>query len=122
MPDHDRHSRSSEVPHDAADLAQVAEAALAPSEIDADESPDDAAGRLRADQLMVEAILEEGLGGPRHVELQDKLIRYAVPVLRRLLGDGQIIVSARSWAARRATRWPGWNSPKPTAKSSLVTW
>ena len=68
-----------------------AETALAPTEIEADESGAGPAGRLQADRLMVEAILEEGLGGPRHRELQDELIRYAVPVLRQILRDGRII-------------------------------
>ena len=91
MPDDDRHSGSSEASHGGADLAQVAEAPLAPGEIEVGESPDTAAGRLRADQLMVEAILEQGLGGSRHRELEDELIRYAVPVLRQFLRDGRII-------------------------------
>ena len=92
VPDHDRPtSRSTEAWHDAADLAQEAEAELVPVEIEADENPDDTAMRLQADHLMVKAILEEGLGGPRHRELQDELIRYAVPVLRQFLRDGRII-------------------------------
>jgi DNA-directed RNA polymerase specialized sigma24 family protein len=90
-PDHDPHSASDEDLQEAAELAEAAEAALAPGEIEADESPDDTARRLRADQLMVEAILEEGLGEDRHLKLQDELIRYAVPVLRQLLADGRII-------------------------------
>jgi DNA-directed RNA polymerase specialized sigma24 family protein len=49
---------------------------------------------LLADRLIVEAILEEGLASPRHQELERELIRYAVPVLRQLLADGQIIGKA----------------------------
>lgn len=46
--------------------------------------------RLRADRRMVDTVLEEGLGGPRHQYLQEELIRYAVPVLRQLLSDGRL--------------------------------
>lgn len=68
-----------------------AEAVLAPDE----QCPEQGtAERLLADRLIVEAILEEGLGGPRHQELERELIRYAVPVLRQLLADGQIIGKA----------------------------
>jgi hypothetical protein len=88
-PDHDQRSGSSEALHEAVDLVQTAEAALAPGKVG--QSPADAARRLQADLLMVEAVLEEGLGGPRHRKLQEELIRYGVPVLRQLLFDGRII-------------------------------
>jgi hypothetical protein len=91
VPDHNPHSALDEDLQEAAELAAAAEAVLAPGEIEADESSDDTVRRLRADQLVVEAIIEEGLGGKRHLELQDELIRYAVPVLRMLLADGRII-------------------------------
>ncbi len=91
MPDGGRHSGSGEAPHNGADLAQLAEAQLAPSEIEVGEGPDTAAERLRADQLVVEAILEQGLGRSRHRELERELIRYAVPALCQLLRDGRII-------------------------------
>ena len=87
----DQHFSSDEASDDSADLAQDAEASLAPAEVEASGSPDDAASRLQADRLIVEAILEQGLGGSRHRELEDELIRYAVPVLHQLLRDGRII-------------------------------
>jgi hypothetical protein len=65
-----------------------------------DPAPDPAAlerqraGQRRAEYLLVEAIIEEGLGGPGHRMLEDALIRYAVPVLKHLLSDGQIITKA----------------------------
>ena len=40
----------------------MAEASLSTAESETDGSPDEAAWRLQADQLMVEAILEQGLG------------------------------------------------------------
>jgi DNA-directed RNA polymerase specialized sigma24 family protein len=51
----------------------------------------DGAARRLADQRVVQAVLEEGLHGPRHQALEDALIRYAVPVLRKLLADGRIV-------------------------------
>jgi DNA-directed RNA polymerase specialized sigma24 family protein len=53
-----------------------------------------AADRLLADQLVVKAIIEEGLNGPRHRELEEVLIRYAVPALRNLLAGGAIVGKA----------------------------
>ena len=89
--DADRHPGSSEALHDGADLAQVTEAPLTPGETEAGESPDTAAARLQGDQLMVDSIREEGLGGPRHQELEGELINYAVPVLHQALSEGWII-------------------------------
>lgn len=89
--DNDRHLASGEAPDEAAYLAGVAEAALAPDEADAGESPEDTARRLLADKQIVEAIIAEGLDGDRLRELQNVLIRYAEPVLRQLLRDGRII-------------------------------
>ena len=64
-----------------------AEAALAPEEA----AQDDGAGqRLLADQRVVDAVLKEGLRGPRHQALEEALIRYAIPVLKQLLATGQI--------------------------------
>ncbi len=91
MPDDDRHSGLSKASHDGAELAPVVEAPLAPGEIEVGESPDTAPGRLEADQRMVEAILEEGVDGPKHQALNDALIKYAEPVLRQVLRDGRII-------------------------------
>ena len=70
---------------------EQAEAALVPG---VPRSQRGAADRLPADQLVVEAVLEEGLHGPRHRELEEVLIRYAVPVLRQLLAEGQIVSKA----------------------------
>jgi hypothetical protein len=91
VPDDGRHPGSSQASHDGADLAQVTEAPLTPGEIQVDASPDAAAARLQADQLMVEAIRAQGLGGDRHQELEGELISYAVPVLHQALSDGRII-------------------------------
>ncbi len=91
IPDNDRHLASGEALDKAADLAQVAEAALAPDEIDTGESLDDTVRRLLADKQIVEAIIAEGLDGNRLRELQNELIRYAEPVLHQLLLDGRII-------------------------------
>jgi DNA-directed RNA polymerase specialized sigma24 family protein len=79
----------SEALQETRDLIREAEQALTP-----DPGQDDAADRLRTDQLVVEAILEEGVGGARHRALEDELIRYAVPVLRHLLADGRLISKA----------------------------
>jgi hypothetical protein len=76
---------------DTGDRVEQAEAALAPGEPRREHA---AADRLLADQLVVEAILEEVLHGPRHQALEDMLIRYAVPVLRQLLKDGRIVSKA----------------------------
>jgi hypothetical protein len=74
--------------------AEHAEAAIIP---DAPRPPDSDVDRLLADQLMVDAILGQGLGGPRHQALEAALIQYAVPVLRELLrnpASGEIIAKA----------------------------
>jgi DNA-directed RNA polymerase specialized sigma24 family protein len=77
--------------HDTDDGVERAEAALAPGE----SRPEcGAADRLLADQLVIQAILEEGLHGLRHQVLDDALIRYAVPVLQQLLADGRIMNKA----------------------------
>jgi hypothetical protein len=52
------------------------------------------AARLHADSLMVEAVLEQGLGGTRHRALEDALITYAVPVLQYLLSNGKLVSKA----------------------------
>lgn len=52
------------------------------------------AQQRRADHLMVEAVIEQGLGGARHQFLEEQLIRYAVPVLRYLLASGKIVSKA----------------------------
>ena len=79
-------------------LADQAEAELAPGDPDAALEAADRerlhAERLRADQLLVEAVLEQGLGGPRHRALEEALIRYAVPVLRHLLASGHLVDKA----------------------------
>ncbi|MEV5754957.1 hypothetical protein AB0L00_44790 [Actinoallomurus sp. NPDC052308] len=82
---------------EAATLIDQAEAELAP-----DVPPDecDLESRLAVDQLLVEAVLEQGLNGSRHQRLNAELIRYAVPVLRYLLRTGQIVakcVKLRRW-------------------------
>jgi DNA-directed RNA polymerase specialized sigma24 family protein len=82
---------ANEALHDTDDRVEQAEAALAPGEPRPEYG---AADRLLADQLVVEAILEEGLHGPRHQALEDVLIRYAVPVLQHLLADGRIVSKA----------------------------
>ncbi len=92
MPAGEQDSGSSQVPRETRDLTREAEQALAPGE--PDPGQDDAAGRLRADQLVVEAILEEGIGGARQQVLEEELIRYAVPVLQVLLADGRLISKA----------------------------
>lgn len=51
--------------------------------------------RRLADQFVVQAICAEGLHGARHQALEGMLISYAVPVLRKLLADGRIIIRAR---------------------------
>ena len=91
IPDNKRHFTWSEALDEAAYIARAAEAALAPDEIDASESPENTARHLLADRLIAEAILAEGLGGNRHQQLQDELIRYAEPVPRQILRDGRII-------------------------------
>jgi hypothetical protein len=98
-PDHQRHSLmpteeeldSSEALAVTGEWTEQAEAALSPDHPRPDQ---DAAGRLLADQLMVNAILTEGLQGPRHQMLDEQLVRYAVPVLRNLLSDGKIVTKA----------------------------
>jgi hypothetical protein len=102
-PDGDRHLGSSETSHHGADLAQVADASFAAGEIEADESPDAVAARLRADQLVVEAILEEGLGRPRHQALHEALKEYAEPVLYQALLSGRII----SICTKLLPKWKG---------------
>jgi DNA-directed RNA polymerase specialized sigma24 family protein len=77
--------------HETSEHIQQAETALTPGTLRPADSDVD---RLLADQLMVDAILEQGLGGPRHQALEDALIRYAVPVLRKLLASGEIIAKA----------------------------
>jgi DNA-directed RNA polymerase specialized sigma24 family protein len=78
---------------DAGDLIGQAEAEIDPGGPAA--APDDVSReRLRADRLLVDAVLEQGLGGPVHRALEDELIRYAVPVLRRLLADGRLVSKA----------------------------
>jgi DNA-directed RNA polymerase specialized sigma24 family protein len=68
-----------------------AEEALAPGLAGGDH---DIVARRPVDQLVVQAILEEGLNGPRHRALEDMLIRYAIPVLRKLLADGRLVSRA----------------------------
>ena len=65
-----------------------AEAELAPEE----EDQDSGGPRLLADQLLVHAVLDEGLDGPRHQAFDRELVRYAVPVLKQLVANGQIRV------------------------------
>ena len=67
--------------------AELDQAALVPCQAVGDH---DIVVRRFADQHVVQAILEEGLHGPRHQALEDMLIRYAVPVLRKLLADGRL--------------------------------
>ncbi len=76
---------------DTGDLIEQAEAVLAPDEPGARHG---AADRLLADRLLVEAVLEEGLSGPRHRMLEETLVRYAVPVLQHDLATGQIVSKA----------------------------
>ena len=77
--------------HETREHVEQAETALAPGTA---RPTDGDVGRLLADQLMVDAILEQGLGGPRHQALEAALIQYAVPVLRKLLASGEIIAKA----------------------------
>ncbi len=77
--------------HDTDDRVERAESALVPGEPRPEHG---AADRLLADQLVVQAILEEGLHGPRHQALEEALIRYAVPVLQQFLADGRIVNKA----------------------------
>jgi DNA-directed RNA polymerase specialized sigma24 family protein len=80
--------------HDGGDDAWIpaeaiaqAEAELAPEEA----AQDGGAGqRLVNDDLLVRAVLEQGLEGPRHQAFDRELIRYAGPVLKRLVSSGQI--------------------------------
>lgn len=83
-----------------ADLIGQAEAALAPAETT--EASGSAEERLHIDQLVVRAVLEQGLDGSRHRELQIKLIEYAVPVLKKLLVTGEIIAKCS-----KLNRWKG---------------
>lgn len=78
---------ASEALRNTGDQLDHVEAELAPGQTGGDQ---DTIGRRLADQLVVQAILEEGLHGPRHQALEDMLIRYAVPVLRKLVADGRI--------------------------------
>jgi hypothetical protein len=74
---------------------EEAESALGlAAEPDATEHERLRAERLRADFLMVEAVLEQGLGGPRHRALEDALITYAGPVLQYLLANGRLVSKA----------------------------
>jgi DNA-directed RNA polymerase specialized sigma24 family protein len=82
---------ASETLQDSDARVKQAEATLAPGE---PRSEHDAARRLHGDQLVVEAILDQGLHGPRHRELEEALIRYAVPVLLQQLAEGQIVSKA----------------------------
>jgi DNA-directed RNA polymerase specialized sigma24 family protein len=77
--------------HEAADLADHAEAALVPGEPEPDHSAEE---RLAADQRLVDVILTEGLQGPRHQQLERELIKYAVRVLDYLLRNGEIFSKA----------------------------
>jgi DNA-directed RNA polymerase specialized sigma24 family protein len=72
-----------------ADVIGQAEAALAPEEADQD---GDAEQWLLADQLLVQAVVDQGLDGPRHQAFERELIQYAIPVLRRLVSSGQIVI------------------------------
>jgi DNA-directed RNA polymerase specialized sigma24 family protein len=91
-PDHGRSLsvRDADDKLEQAELDQ-AEAALAPGLTGGDH---DIVARRLADQLVVQAIIEEGLHGQRHQALEDMLIRYAVPVLRKLLADGRLVSRA----------------------------
>lgn len=71
-----------------ADLVGLVEADLAP-EVPQDEL--NARSRLAADQLLVDAVLQQGLDGSRHQMLNTMLISYAVPVLKHLLQTGEIV-------------------------------
>ncbi|WP_345475900.1 hypothetical protein [Actinoallomurus oryzae] len=82
------HCDDQDVLLETADLVEQIEEELAPS-APPDES--DAEKRLAVDQLIVEAVLQQGLGGNRHQDLNAELIRYAVPVLKYLLQTGMII-------------------------------
>jgi DNA-directed RNA polymerase specialized sigma24 family protein len=72
-----------------AEAVREAEAELAPEDEDQN---GEAESRLPADELLVQAVLEEGLGGLRHQRLNRELVRYAVPVLKQLVASGQIRV------------------------------
>jgi len=98
---------------------EQAETALAP---DAPHPADGDADRLLADQLMGGAILEQGLGGPRHQALEAALIQYAVPVLRKLLASGEIIAKAVRLGRPMSDSGPGWSSRTPTARNSPAIW
>ena len=87
---------------DAGETAEQAEAelVLVPGVPDTADSGNRRAERLRADLLMVDAVLEEGLGGPRHRYLEDHLIAYAVPVLRASCTTADSSARPHSWAGR----------------------
>jgi transcriptional regulator with XRE-family HTH domain len=73
-------------------LAELAEAELVSNapEVGGETAERERAQRLRADQLLVEAVTQEGLGGPRHRALEEALVSYAVPVLQHLLASGRV--------------------------------
>jgi hypothetical protein len=85
-------SSEEEALRDTEDIAAEAEGELAPGA--AADSEHQRAERLRRDQLMVDAVLEEGIGGPRHRYLEEELIVYAARVLRNLLADGRLVSKA----------------------------
>ena len=62
--------------------------------VDEPEPGQDEAEELKSDQLVIDAILEQGMNGSRHDALNRELIRYAVPVLRHLLATGKIVGQA----------------------------
>lgn len=101
---------------DADEWTQQAEAALSPEQQHAAHNAGD---RLAADQLVVEAILAEGLGGDRHKWLEDQLTRYAVPVLRFLLADGKI-VSKAARLGRPVGRSDAWLDFTPADREELA--
>lgn len=88
------HADGGEEALDAGDLTDSAERELAPGGPDPGGSDRARAEQRDRDQLLVEAVLQQGLGGPWHRALEDELIRYAIPVLKHLLRTGQIVSKA----------------------------
>jgi hypothetical protein len=42
------------------------------------------------DGVLVEGVLQEGLGGPKQTSLEERLFMYALPVLTKMILDGRI--------------------------------
>jgi hypothetical protein len=96
-------SPDDEQEHAAAEEAAEEAALLVPGRPGAADRELRRAERLRADQLLVEAVLDQGLNGSRHRALEHELITYAVPVLQQLLADGRLVSKATQLGAPPAS-------------------